>query len=284
MKHITLTLAVMAAVSFSSCSVVKNKTNTPAPKSTTSTVQTVNTPQPGQPSALAKELLGEWQIIQAGDYKIAVDEDQPYANFSADGRLYASNGCNVINGDYKVNGKMVSFSQVLTTMRACPDTPYETAINRVLCDGVTMHAQVTEMGNESYLYFNDSRGKALMTLVRHNMHYLDGQWMVTAINGHAVSDDEANVFIDLASRKIHGNTGCNFFNGSIIIDPGVANSINFNGMGVTRMACPKGDQERNMLVALEETVKALPIDKNTVGLINENGQQVLTLTRVTITK
>lgn len=225
------------------------------------------------------ELLGEWQIVEVGDTRISQDSDQPYVNFAGDGRFYASNGCNIVNGTYTVKGADITFANVLTTMMLCPDVTYEGAVNAVLSDDNTVHALIQPVGKESYLYLNDRTGKQLMALVRHNMQFLNGQWYVSAINGKEVNDEEANVFFDIPSLKIHGNTGCNYFNGEIIIDPSVANSISFSGMGVTHMACPKGDQERTMLIALEETLTALAVDANTAALVNGNGQQVLTLTR-----
>ncbi len=82
-----------------------------------------------------------------------------------------------------------------------------------------------------------------MTLRRHNMEFLNGNWRVTAIDGQPIDDEEANVFIDIAELKIHGNTGCNYFNGAIYIDPARTNAIDFSDMGVTRMACHKAEQE-----------------------------------------
>ncbi len=121
----------------------------------------------------------------------------------------------------------------------------------------------------------------MMTLRRHNMEFLNGNWRVTAIDGRAIDDEEANIFIDIAELKVHGNTGCNYFNGDLYIDPQRSNAIDFSDMGVTRMACPKGDQERQMLVALEETKTAIAGDReDTVLLLDKAGKAVLTLKRI----
>lgn len=238
-----------------------------------------NAPATPADADLSRQIVGEWSIIKVGNTKIEVDDNQPYANFGMDRKLYASNGCNVLNGYYSLNGHKISFSQMLSTMMACPDNGYSDAITGVFSDGATVHAMIQQMGNETYMYLNDSTGRELMTLCRHNMNFLDGQWLVTAINGQPVNDEEANLFFDIASLKVHGNTGCNYFNGDILISPGVANSINFYGMAVTRMACPKGDQERTMLVALEETTTAVRVNADTAALVNAQGRQVITLTR-----
>lgn len=95
-----------------------------------------------QPSAVApgedigKSLIGEWTIIKVGTTDIRQDEDMPYINFSpAELRFYAFNGCNIINGDYRVEGSTIILSQVLCTQRLCPDISYDGEINYALREG-----------------------------------------------------------------------------------------------------------------------------------------------------
>lgn len=240
---------------------------------------------PATSAALEKELEGEWIIVGAGSKVINRDEDMPYIYFvPEEHRFYGSNGCNILNGIYSVSADKITFSNVLSTMKYCPETDFDADVNMAIQDGKTVGAYVKKIGNESYLYLNNSAGKALLTLCRHNLNFLDGNWMVTQINGHSVNDEECNVFFDIKEGKIHGNTGCNYFNGTITMDPVGANSINFSGMGVTRMACPKGDQERMMLVALEEVTTAVMGDTpNSAILMDGSGKQALVLKRIPVT-
>jgi heat shock protein HslJ len=53
-------------------------------------------------------------------------------------------------------------------------------------------------------------------------------------------------------------------------------------MAVTRMSCPKLDQERLMLVALEETETAVKHSDGTVSLRNGSGKTVLKLKKVEV--
>ena len=123
-----------------------------------------------------------------------------------------------------------------------------------------------------------------MTLRRHNMEFLNGNWMVTAIEGKKNNDEELTIFFDIAEQKIHGNTGCNFFNGDIYIDPSRSNAIDLSNIGLTRMACPKADRERRMIVALEETATAIEgKHKNTALLLDKKGKELLTLRRMDVT-
>ena len=88
-----------------------------------------------------------------------------------------------------------------------------------------------------------------------------------------------NIFFDVAEGKVHGNTGCNYFNGKLYISPDRSNALELSNMGVTRMACPKTAQETSMLVALEETASAIRGNGNQVILLDKNGKQVMTLLR-----
>ena len=53
-------------------------------------------------------------------------------------------------------------------------------------------------------------------------------------------------------------------------------------MAVTRMACHKGDQERKMLVALEEAATVVLGDNNTVLFLDRSGKNVIKLKRMDI--
>lgn len=289
MKSLTLSLVALALTAgLGSCSLINKSSagNTSANGASNVSGQIAagnrhqSTDKKSAATGLDKDIAGEWAITKVGDIKVTVEEDAPYLTFApAEGRFYSSNGCNILNGNYKTTGNTIEFGKVLSTMKYCADVPFEQGISSVLTDGNKVKVLIKQIGKETYMYFNDNSGKALMTLVRHNMQFLDGQWQVTAINGKRIDDEEANIFIDVASLKVHGNTGCNYFNGEILINPDEPNSISFSGMGVTRMTCPNIAQERLMLVALEETTSAVKVNDNTVAFANSRGQQVLTLTR-----
>lgn len=225
---------------------------------------------------------GEWIIMETDGYEIMLDEDMPYVIFSeSEGRFYAYNGCNMINGDYTYkNDKSLAFSNVLSTMKLCPDTPYGTAITNVFGEGKSATVKIEKEGNESYMYMYDTNRMQLMKLRRHNLEILNGQWAVAEIEDEEVDGDEVNVFFDIPELKIHGNTGCNYFNGIITPDPEVPSSISFAQMAVTMMSCPNQEIERLMLVGLEETTTySLQNNNNILLLLDENGKTRIKLIR-----
>lgn len=231
-------------------------------------------------SVLIGRLNGEWVIVEAGKYKISRDEDMPYVNFSeADGKFYANNGCNVVNGNFLYEGAdRMAFSNVITSMAYCPDVKFDDAISAVLADGKVVTAKVAAQGNETYLYLTDAAGAKLMTLRKHNLEVLNGQWRFTTLEGKKVEVEGVDIFFDIPELTVHGNTGCNSFNGGIIIDPQKANSISFSQMGVTMRMCENADTERKMLVALEET-STYSVSGKTLRLYNDKGHEVAVLTR-----
>ncbi len=231
-------------------------------------------------SRLINQLNGEWLIIEAGQYKINRDEEMPYVNFSeADGKFYANNGCNLLNGNFRFkDADKVEFANVISTRMYCPDVKFDNAINLVLSDGKAFTAKLETKGNESYMHLYDASGSKVMTLRKHNLEALNGEWDFATIDGQKVGLDGVDIFFDVAESTVHGNTGCNYFNGGITFDPQKANSIAFMQMAVTMRMCENSDIERKMLVALEQTT-TYSIDGKKLTFYDDAGHEVATLTR-----
>lgn len=277
MKHITSVLVLAAAVAaLSACSVMKknNNTSTAAPQPAATTTQAGKTTD----KLNADMLNGEWTIVKVKDQDVPQEDKMPYINFeTATGRLYASNGCNTINGDFKLSGNTLQLSHVAITMMLCHDVPFEHEITALLSGENAPAVDIRNIGHESYLTLTDKASGLNLQARRHNMGFLNGQWRIAQLNGKAVNDEEANIFIDLGEMKVHGNTGCNYFNGEIYIDPSKSNSVEFGKMGITRMACPKFEQEQAMMLALEETTTAIQGDNGRVMLLKADGTPVIVL-------
>lgn len=229
------------------------------------------------------QLLGaQWNITGVGDNVIYAEDNTPYIVFDDKGRFYAGDGCNIVNGDYvlRSNGKM-AFSSVLSTMKYCPDVAFAPLVAEAISDGKTYNVDCRRIGQETYLYLKDDKGRTVVTLRRHNMEFLNGNWLIKTVEGVALNDEEATLFIDIPELKVHGNTGCNYFNGDLYIEPSRSNAIDFSNMGLTRMACPKGDQERRIMVALEQTTTAIAgKNADTVLLLDGAGKELMTLKRI----
>lgn len=227
---------------------------------------------------------GQWSVTAVGNQQINLEDNQPYIAFDSNGRFYASDGCNILNGDYtlRTNGQM-TFAHILSTMKYCPENDYAPGVNELLDEGSKYTTDCRRIGQDTYLYLKNDAGKTMATLRRHNMEFLNGNWQIVSAEGKAVKNEEATLFVDIAELKVHGNTGCNFFNGDIYIDPSRSNAIDFSNMGLTRMACPNTDIERAIMVALERAATAIAgKNSDTVLLLDNAGKEVMTLRRLPI--
>ena len=224
---------------------------------------------------------GDWAIEQVNG-KTAIGEKAPYLKFSpSEKRFYGNNGCNSITGAYTYNpaDSTMSFGNIASTMMMCGKegiTDYE--INAAL--DATRSYTWTEKNGDYYLHLLDSSKREVMTLMHQNFDFLNGSWNVTMIDDTQIDNPDVQLVIDVDENKIHGNTGCNILNGAMETDMDAANSISFNSIITTRMACPPGDKtETEFIVALEEASTAKPISATEVLLFDSMGNQVLKLVR-----
>lgn len=228
-------------------------------------------------------VTGDWTIEEVNGQH-AVGETTPFLKMvPAQKRVYGNNGCNTINASYIYNQaeKQISFNDVVSTMRMC-GTPgiTDVEINHALNE--TRTYSWDHNGDEYYLYFYNSAGKLVMKLMHQNFDFLNGAWQITKIEKDPVNDDDMNIVIDIDQGVIHGNTGCNIFNGVIDIDMETVNTINFHDIITTRMACPNPENQTRLIVGLEDAAHAKPLDGNTVELLNLLRQPVLTLKRINL--
>ena len=223
---------------------------------------------------------GDWAIESVRGKK-AVGETAPFLKFVPEtGKVYGNNGCNTLNADYKYDAKKktISFDYMATTMRLCAQeglTDFD--INSAL--GATKYYEVSSEGNNYYLtFYNESHGEE-MKLMHQNFEFLNGTWRVAKINNEPVDNPDVKLVIDVDEGKVHGNTGCNIFNGAFETDMEHPNSISFSSIALTRMMCPDIKYENVYMVALEEAASANPVSSNEVVLYNDQKEPVLTLVR-----
>lgn len=288
MKFTKLAIAAISVISISatSCSIFKgmdknSDMQTATPSSTAAKKVSASE------TALTDALTGDWAILDIdGNQVKAPEEDYPYIGFepstTSPGTLdfYAYNGCNFINGKLSVkNGVITHNSDFISTMKMCPDAQYEMAITGVLEKMKSLKLQ--RINNESFLYINDAGGNTIMTLRRHNLNFLEGAWRVTELGDAKVpAKAELQMVIDLSSKTIHGNAGCNVLNGAINIDMDRENGINFTHLSTTRMTCPDIALEQTFLQALGAVHSAVQVGKDNAHLRDIAGNTIVVLKRM----
>lgn len=288
MKQIPLLLsAVFLAIASTGCSLLdKFMTRNPSPTIDKATGE-VATEKPSQTlSAIDDILYGEWFVSNVSNQGV-VGDDRPYVVFDTTGvnpfnvRVYADNGCNVINGVLAVTpgGEMKKASEFLSTMKYCADAPYEIGINMAF--ETVRKFNIEKISNDYILYMKNSSGNTVMTLRKSDISYVNSAWQVIKLGSTEINpESEMKLVIDVPELKVHGNTGCNILNGNILIDPDRQNSIQFKDIATTRMMCPDAENEQQFLVALEEVETVSPAANGTIVLKDSRGQVVITLKRL----
>lgn len=284
MKSSKLLIAALAIATMSSCSTI-NKFTQKDSKTQTKTESTdqsnsANTEKGENAGSDISDMLnGEWIIVSAGGKSIETIDEMPYLTFEkSTGKFYASNGCNVLNGTFTLDdGNIIKFGNVLSTMKMCPETDYEGPITSALSGAESVVAKISELGHESYLTISNTKGTDLLIARKHNMEFLNGNWQIVSVSGKKIESEDATLFIDIAELKVHGNTGCNFFNGQLFINPDKSNAIDFSNLATTRMACPNMDQESAILLALEDAASAIQGSEGRVMLLSTTGKELMTL-------
>ncbi|MDE7426403.1 MAG: META domain-containing protein [Muribaculaceae bacterium] len=280
MKHIfNIAALVFAASLFSGCGAMANIHKKTPGKNPAAPAEAVISS-----ATLPQQINGEWVILSAGRYTVPMADEMPYLTLEVPtNRFYASNGCNIINGSFSLDSlsSTIKFDNVLSTMRMCPEVEYQDAVTSVFISEKPVLVHYSRLGHESYLTFYNSAHETIMLAQRHNMDFLNGQWEIITVGGRNLSGELPNVFFDIPELKIHGNSGCNFFNGQIFINPEQSNALDISGLASTRRACPDMETESAVLLALEQTASAISDGSNKVILLDSNGNELLVLRRPT---
>lgn len=223
---------------------------------------------------------GDWAIETVNGQPV-VGEKAPFLKFvPAENKVYGNNGCNVINAEYKYNAEegTITFSYLSSTMMLChKEGITDMAINLAL--DATRFYKCELQGDDYLMTFYNEKREPVMTLMHQNFQFLNGTWAVKEISGEAVDVPKMKLVIDVEEGKLHGNTGCNVINGSLEINMESANSISFQAISKTLMLCPDANYETQLLVALEEAMKAKPLKGGRVEFLDSQNKPVLLLER-----
>ena len=110
-------------------------------------------------------MSGEWVITSVYGAQVGDMENTPFLAFDIDQmRVHGNAGCNIINGGFsQEEGKenSLKFSQMISTMMACPDMDTE---HRIL-DALSKVAGFS-LNEDQTISLNDSTGTAALTLVK----------------------------------------------------------------------------------------------------------------------
>ncbi|MDE7443071.1 MAG: META domain-containing protein, partial [Muribaculaceae bacterium] len=143
-----------------------------------------------------KVLSGKWTIHSVSGHTVTGDDDQwPYIEFDVNtDRFYASNGCNLLNGRFKVeSGQQIKMTDIIASRQQCPESEYPD-INTQLTNVGSY--SLSEKNGEYYLNLHNAKHLTIMVLRKHNTDFLNGPWRVSEINGQKCQNPDVKLVID----------------------------------------------------------------------------------------
>jgi heat shock protein HslJ len=205
------------------------------------------------------------------------------AEFSEDGKVAGSSGCNNYSAEYEVNGNKIEFNVSLTamTMMACA----EPIMKQEAAYLATLERAATFEENDEEMVLFDASGESIAVFEAVSQDLAGSSWEVIGYNngqGGVVS-----VIIDTQitanfgeDGQLTGSAGCNDYFGPYETD---GQKISMGPFGTGRMACagPEGimDQESRYLAALE-TAATYKIEGNRMNMRTTEGATVANFQRM----
>jgi heat shock protein HslJ len=192
-----------------------------------------------------------WNLSQLMDQPL-VSGSSITAQFTSDGKVSGSSGCNRYSGTYKTTGNNIEFSSPLAaTMMACEQElmDQESAYLKALGEVKTF-----KVAGDT-LTLSDANSKSLLVYKGQSQDLAGTSWEVTGYNNgkQAVTSVLAGTTLTAEFGKdgsLSGNSGCNTYKGTYTV---TGDQIQIGPLATTRMACPQEimDQETQYLAALQ---------------------------------
>ena len=70
--------------------------------------------------------------LAGSEWAVAPGDNQPFVQFSAEGKASGNGGCNRFSGSFEQAGQVLSFGPIVSTKRACLELNVETAFFNAL--------------------------------------------------------------------------------------------------------------------------------------------------------
>lgn len=222
---------------------------------------------------------GEWTMLTLKGKDINTME-RPYLIINLeDSMLYGNNGCNAINGSVHLKGEgKITFDNIITTLAKCDNETSERNIMKALHE--TASFKIANENGIKYLTLMNAKGHDLMYLKNQDINFMNGAWTVHSINGENLTANNVRIVIDIQEMKIHGNSGCNIFNGTLFIDPYKDWGVEFQELVSTRKMCRDIRIETALLCTLEETQYCKELPDGNIVLLDVDEKEIAVLKRL----
>jgi len=205
------------------------------------------------------------------------------AEFTEDGMVGGSAGCNNYSATYEVDGDQINFdmNQTATTLMACPELVMQQEAEYLVALAKTQSFEV----NENELRLFDANGDPVAVFEAVSQDLAGTSWEVISFNNG--KEAVVSVIIDTQitanfgeDGQLTGNAGCNDYFGPYETD---GQKISMGTFGTTRMACqaPEGvmEQETQYLAALE-TADTYKVEGGRMNMRTAEGATVANFQRI----
>ncbi len=242
-----------------------------------------NTPKTVQVKNAAKQLYGEWNVLELNKKAVYTPERAYlYLDFAGGNRLMGCLGCNAVNGRFTLKGDKMSFSDLITTNKGCSAEAAERSLLKALHDAHSF--TLTRLDNTEFLTINDKHNNPLIKLRRQNIDFLNGGWLVKELNGDNVEKRNIKLVADVEMLTVNANSGCNIINGVITINPNKEFAVEFEDLVSSHNQCPNLSTETRMLIALEETAYCKKLNDHETELLDRDGKTIVVLKRISVSQ
>ena len=228
------------------------------------------------------QLNGEWNIIEADGQTVYLPrETWAYLFFDYDNHvMYGNTGSNSINAVFTVDGsnnfKLQEHDFYITNKT---DNLYQDAENRIL-KGLRESRTIAlyKKGDIEFMELKRDKNHVSLKLVRHNLDFMNGSWLVESINGKDVSMCQIKLVNDIDLQTVNIVSGSNIINGAIYIDHTEPFGIEYEDLKSTRYQWKYIDTETRLLISLEETLYCRKLNESEVELytkeLDERGYEI----------
>lgn len=205
------------------------------------------------------QLNGEWNVVEINQLPVDLpSESRAYLYFdvqptSRAGMIYGSTGRNSLNASYNIEGNKIKFDNIVTTKM---DDGYFQHVESSMLKGLNDAASLalTQKGEEEYMEIKNKHRDVLIKLVRNNLEFMNGAWLVESINGDDVRHCDIRLVNDVDTKTVNIVSGSNIINGKIYLDPTIIHGIEYEDLKSTHYQWKYIDTETRLLIALEETM------------------------------
>jgi heat shock protein HslJ len=200
------------------------------------------------------------------------------ANFAEDGTVGGSDGCNVYNATYQVDGNNITITPGISTLMAC----VEPVMNQATEYLTALESAATYQIQGDTMELRDSGDNAVASFAAQPTSLAGTSWDVIGYNNGREAVVSVIIGTELtamfgADGSLTGSAGCNNYTGSYESDGD--GSISVGPLATTRMMCsdPEGimEQEQEYLAALQSAA-TYRMDGTTMEMRTAEGSLAVT--------